>query len=681
MAGFGPRRPHPPPSHPTVARISPMVPEVSLFMSNGLYRSMHEGQLTGPPQLATDGMMSNVQAPSNFGKEFRPVAHQHFATANISSETAMRPADPPSPQENLLLQGINKPTPDFSRIFDDNSNVSQDLVHTSAPSAVDTISFPDYVEPFSSHSTQRVSASPVETTDNVTALPFATNLSQPGEPPRATCGELAATATDSTIQPEILKVLTWQNEQLKLLQEQVKVLLDSSPHLKSSTWTNAGGHNLVETPTQCNREAEERGLQGPLSSPVLTSASTNTSLLWPEIQTGLRRLQNVAEENEVDVVNRRNDSCSLTLTEMRKSNIKVNTSDGDSVRSPQPTINIDLPDYPGSECSPDLRKQRDMVSWESPVLGESVTMYEEQQQYQEQRNMEDVYHDIISKVNKLLTEPLPPVTAPDSIGQSRHMEELDSRTQLQPETPGGSTLSRLRQLGVSFISPQDLDRQCLENSQPSGMVMPKSTDCSAMFLPKAACPSQSLWQRDSTDTSLEISSLALKYLDEAQLSRLADRHRGSAVDGLGTSPMLANDVNMSLATQQFLDRHGLGQTNRVQRQPLNNKQEHQEKNIVAGHQQVEPSSKVKKTAEVRTLLPPGNTSSQFYPRVRPFHLPQQTAAVAKAVDGEGIITTPTTSRMPRPFASANPRLIDGTAPWNVGECLSQSREPARLMNE
>ena len=29
------------------------------------------------------------------------------------------------------------------------------------------------------------------------------------------------------------------------------------------------------------------------------------------------------------------------------------------------------------------------------------------------------------------------------------------------------------------------------------------------------------------DTSLEISSLALKYLDESQLSKLADKHRGN----------------------------------------------------------------------------------------------------------------------------------------------------------
>ena len=40
------------------------------------------------------------------------------------------------------------------------------------------------------------------------------------------------------------------------------------------------------------------------------------------------------------------------------------------------------------------------TSWESPVLGESVSMYEAEQ-------MKEVYSDILSKVNKLLAEPEP----------------------------------------------------------------------------------------------------------------------------------------------------------------------------------------------------------------------------------------------------------------------------------
>ena len=109
-------------------------------------------------------------------------------------------------------------------------------------------------------------------------------------------------------------------------------------------------------------------------------------------------------------------------------------------------MNIDLPDYPASDCSPDLKnKQRGgtgnsfhspnkadnsnswqspgqagganswdspaqagtscATSWESPVLGESVSMYEAEQ-------IQEVYTDILSKVNKLLGEPTETYTEP-----------------------------------------------------------------------------------------------------------------------------------------------------------------------------------------------------------------------------------------------------------------------------
>jgi hypothetical protein len=67
-------------------------------------------------------------------------------------------------------------------------------------------------------------------------------------------------------------------------------------------------------------------------------------------------------------------------------------------------MHIDLPDFGGSECSPDLRQRSAgrTVSWESPVLGESVSMYE----------AEETVQDILSNVKRLLAQPLPePVTS------------------------------------------------------------------------------------------------------------------------------------------------------------------------------------------------------------------------------------------------------------------------------
>ena len=120
----------------------------------------------------------------------------------------------------------------------------------------------------------------------------------------------------------------------------------------------------------------------------------------------------------------------------------MNNSDNESAQS---ALNIDLPDYPASDCSPDLKHKRGgainsfhspnkgdnsnswqspghaaggnswdspaqagtscATSWESPVLGESVSMYEAEQ-------IQEVYTDILSKVNKLLGEPTEPYREP-----------------------------------------------------------------------------------------------------------------------------------------------------------------------------------------------------------------------------------------------------------------------------
>ena len=141
----------------------------------------------------------------------------------------------------------------------------------------------------------------------------------------------------------------------------------------------------------------------------------------------------------------------------------------------------------------------------------------------------------------------------------------------------------MRQLGVSFINPEDLERPATTALQSGPGQLQQEQQVSTLFLPRAACPSASVWNQltstatSSPDTSLEISSLALKYLDEAQLSKLAATHHGNnnymeaataAVsqqyhqqqqqkDWQRHKKSSSSDVNMSLATQEFLNRYGL----------------------------------------------------------------------------------------------------------------------------
>jgi hypothetical protein len=68
-----------------------------------------------------------------------------------------------------------------------------------------------------------------------------------------------------------------------------------------------------------------------------------------------------------------------------------------------------------------------------------------------------------------------------------------------------------------------------------------------------------------------MNSLALKYLNDAQLSRLAEQHRinSAATRGEGGGETgKGGGVDMSFATQEFLKRHGLAQAGDSQRPPL-----------------------------------------------------------------------------------------------------------------
>jgi len=551
-----------------------MVPEVSLFVAGGV---SYNGSLG-------------------------------FRSTNSSG--AMGPLPPPSPHKlnGSATSALHRPTPDFSAMFDNSGGGGRNP-------------FPHYTEPaVSSPAPQQTgvtrpaavplaypSYNPVGFTGNVSGYASGEPLryEQQQQPvnhtsaPYPSQGDNIASASGqpetghSPIHPDVIKLLNWQNEQLKLLQEQVQTLLNCSPGAGMKTSCSAVQTECPDAAAARNQSTNQTTTCTGFGGRSMSTASTNTSSVWPEIQRGMDRLHQAIQEEEEE----EDHSAGLTLTEMRNSNIKVNSSDGDSLRSPAPPLNLDMPDFAESDCSPDIRRQEDKESWESPVLGESVSMYAEQEQQQE---VHRVYNDILTKVNKLLAEPEQPQqyneqqqnqsqaqqillqqqqlpqqnqSIPRQISPQPFQQQLPPSSNYQDTNqysiiaeiregsseggnvdPTAATLARLRQLGVSFINPEDL--------QTSGERSTRAPEYSNLFLPRAASPSQSVWT-NSTDTSLEISSLALKYLDESQLSKLADKHRGDAGERSAS--------NMSLATTEFLRKHGLDQdTTRNPLRPLDN---------------------------------------------------------------------------------------------------------------
>jgi len=396
----------------------------------------------------------------------------------------------------------------------------------------------------------------------------------------------------STLPPDIMSVLTWQNDQLAKLQDQVARLLAASPQNKAQ-------HAPQPSPGQ---EIAPQAIVD--SSPMLkkapylsqntgkVSVSTSTSTLLPDMQSTLeKQLQS---------------------------------------REPGQDEKQDGPEYPGTpSCSSTGQHEErgGMNTWDSPVLGESASMYLGNTREKQQENVEMMYENILGQVQRLLAqdkeqyqqegsdgvvsdqtvgqeqqqhlpthENMLPVAqqrqenaplinspaqkycqprntpreeyshplqenplrqeyasptlrqeyVPTSPPQSRPTYPPSNRQEAMPDvSTNTATLDRLRQLGVSFISPSDL-----------APAPPASNPYNSIFLPKANLPSTTLIS-PSPDTSLAINNLALKYLSDAELVKLAGHHnRQSSKEP--TRQEVRQPAEYSLASHQFLAMYGLG---------------------------------------------------------------------------------------------------------------------------
>jgi len=363
-----------------------------------------------------------------------------------------------------------------------------------------------------------------------------------------------------SIPPELMSLLSWQNEQLRRLQDQVQQLLAASPQSQEDQNKQTPPAVSTDSPFTSSspplrRCQGDRGSQlassnsMPNMMPSTASVATNTSSLWPDIQKGLARLREVEEEeDEGDLV-------------IRKSEVMVPREESIS----QPSIHLDLPEYQDSPSGD--RRPANMTSWSSPVLGESVSMYEdlgrqaEAEVVEDQEEVAELYHNILGQVKRLLAKEdndvaSPPPPAPLSLPSAASSQSAPTGAAAPslktaasappslsaPPNPRVATLARLKEMGVSFINPSE--PQLAEQS---------------VFLPRAQLPTQSVFQGASTDSSLDISSLALKYLDDSQLNNLALRHQqGEAKKQVKWGEQgQSHGTELSMASHQFLARHGL----------------------------------------------------------------------------------------------------------------------------
>uniref|UniRef100_A0A1A8MQZ2 TAL1 (SCL) interrupting locus n=1 Tax=Nothobranchius pienaari TaxID=704102 RepID=A0A1A8MQZ2_9TELE len=323
------------------------------------------------------------------------------------------------------------------------------------------------------------------------------------------CDKMGGVAPSDTYQ-----LLLHQDRQLRLLQAQIQMLLEAQGKIPVDTQTSTSTASIaVETGASLfwggNPEHRDE-LPGPGPSSKLPPSSSS-SLSSSSHDLSVRSPAGGPEEEKV-----------------RSTEVSCSASDHHSISSPQ-----------------------------SPVLGESVSMYgppEEQQSF---------YQNLMTRLNSRLQESHHNQEAEDesrrssvSASQSSQNKPLQQKKSANADPVVRATLRQLQQLGVD-VDQKDLMEsnltRAVENASTLASINPAAV---VSRLGVSDLTSGALLPGGSVDLSLEANAIALRYLTDSQLNKLslgghAPQHVTSSTDSL-LSPS-----NMSLATRKYMRRYGL----------------------------------------------------------------------------------------------------------------------------
>lgn len=285
------------------------------------------------------------------------------------------------------------------------------------------------------------------------------------------------TAQSPNASKEVLDLLEWQNGQIRDLQEKLGQLMAAGGRRESAVTDDGSlgrphSHSAASLP---QRLTSPEGLQPSASSPTLrTSEDSGTQTSVPS--SPLLPLRSMPR--------RREDSRLISMQESTSSPEYISKSDSSAL---------------------------------SIALGESASMHSGSGVRDE--NPDDANcEDIIAQLQRARRRrPLPEE-------ERRQPERGDRAAVAKPRKPLASkeddlvsgTVARLRQIGVSFISPEEM-----RSSQ-----QPPLPEINTLYPARLRVDDMGV----STNSSLAINSAALKNLDDRQLTQMARRRTGPAVE-------------------------------------------------------------------------------------------------------------------------------------------------------
>ncbi|XP_068581383.1 SCL-interrupting locus protein homolog isoform X2 [Cebidichthys violaceus] len=389
-------------------------------------------------------------------------------------------------------------------------------------------------------------------------------------PPHAPCCDQVGGVVPS----DTYQLLLHQDRQLRLLQAQVQMLLEAQGTLQSS-----GGQVEAQTPRSIAVETgESEGTGGTDGTGESEGTGGTDGIEGAGESEGTGGIEGTGESEESEGTGETETDCEEQLdTRLTLWFSGASLFWGNPVQSPLPHRKVQAPPTSSSShadlsvigsvggdedseaaCSPSGQHRCSVSGLESPVLGESVSMYRpdgEQQSF---------YHTLKNQLTSRLQE--------SDSKQEVEVEEESSRRSLsvspqssqsrRKQSCGGdpvlrATMRQLQQLGV------DVDREDLTESKRRIHQTVEISSVLASINPAAVLsrlsvsePTDSLFPEGSVDLSLEANAIALRYLSDSQLSRLSVGGHAPR-PGPASNHSLLSPSNMSLATRKYMRRYGL----------------------------------------------------------------------------------------------------------------------------
>ncbi|XP_059110711.1 SCL-interrupting locus protein isoform X4 [Peromyscus eremicus] len=409
------------------------------------------------------------------------------------------------------------------------------------------------------------------------------------------------------LSPDAYRFVTEQDRQLRLLQAQIQRLLEAQSLNPGSPKTST-----VEETGKAARQVELVSMEAQPSpglhmrKSVSIAVSTGASLFW-----------NAAGDDQEPDPQLKQDDTKISSEDMNFS-VDINNEVTSPPGSASSLKAVDIPSFeesnlaveefnhplPESNSSSEQRKEPDVpVFFPNALLAESVSMCLQAEPTEGASNSTEspggpkvepnwpaddqkIYQDLLGKVNHLLNNSSQEIDQPPTkaVVINHECTKTQNIHHIRKKKPNSglvdkdcvlsATIKQLRSLGVKIDSPTKVKRnaQKVDHASVLACISPEAVVSGLNYMSFANIGMSGL-SPTGVDLSMEANAIALKYLNENQLSQLSLArsnqnncdssfgllHINSDRSTVGLS--LVSPSNMSFATKKYMKRYGLLESN------------------------------------------------------------------------------------------------------------------------